>query len=176
MSGIDDFLRESGRKEQGLLTPGHSLNNPHDVGEESHVEHAIGFVKAHDLRFAQVNVATFTHVHDTAGCSDDDIDALSKGLCLLFEVSPSVNSEYDEAGIALEHAQFFCDLIGEFSRGCQNQSLEFTRWLAAFEDGQSKGSGFSRACARLADHIGSLTCNGDRVALNLSCEFPSHGV
>ena len=143
MSRIDNLLRERCRKEQRLLTAGHAFNNPHDVGEETHVEHAVGLVQTEDLRFGQVDVASLAHVHDTAGCADDDVNALAEGFCLLFEVGATVNGQDGQTAIALEHDQFFCDLIGEFTCGCQNEGLEFARWLAAFKDGQAKGSGFS---------------------------------
>ena len=50
MSGIDDLLWEGGGEQQRLLAAGHALNNPHDVGEEPHVEHAVGLVEAEELR------------------------------------------------------------------------------------------------------------------------------
>ncbi len=88
-------------------------------------------------------MASLAHVHDTTGRADDDVNALAESFCLLFEVGATVHGQDGQTAIALEHDQFFCDLVGEFTCGCQNEGLEFTRWLAAFKDGQAKGSGFS---------------------------------
>ena len=143
MSCIDDFLREGSRKQKRLLTPCHALNDPHDVGEETHVKHAIGFVQAEKLRRCKVNVASFCHVHHSTGRTDDDVDAFAEGLGLLLEVGATVDGQDGQPCFALEEVEFLGNLVGQFTRGCQDERLECTGWLASLEDGESKGSGFS---------------------------------
>ena len=101
MSGIDDFLGEGGREEEGLFSTGHALYDPHDVGEESHVKHAVSFVQAHHLWSTKVDVATFTHVHHTARCPHDDINALTQRFGLLLEVGSAVDGQNGKACISL---------------------------------------------------------------------------
>ena len=143
MSGIDDLLREGGRKQERLLAPRHALNNPHDVGEETHVKHAIGFVQAEEFRRCKVNVASFGHVHHSARRTDDDVDAFAEGLGLLFEVGATVDGQDGQPRVALKEVEFLGNLVGQFTRGCQHERLECTGWLASLEDGKSEGSGFS---------------------------------
>ena len=53
MGFILDLARHGGREEQGLARRRRQLENPLDIGDEPHVQHAVGLVHHHDLHAVQ---------------------------------------------------------------------------------------------------------------------------
>ena len=121
-------------------------------------------------------MATLAHVHNTTGCSHDDVNPLSEGLCLLFEVGATVDRQNGEAGVPLKQFEFLSHLICQFTGRRQHQGLKRPRRLASLEDGQPEGCGLSGARASLSDDVRTLSCKRNGVPLHLRCELPAHGV
>ena len=88
-------------------------------------------------------MASLAHVHDSTGCSHDDVNALSEGLGLLLEVGAAVDGEDGQARVALKEVEFFSDLIGQLTRGCEDEGLQGAGGLASLKDGQAEGGCFS---------------------------------
>ena len=124
VSSVNDFLRESCGKQEGLLSPRHAFHHPHDVREEPHVQHAVGFVQAEHLRGRQIDVTSLAHVHDSTGSANDDVNALAQSLGLLFKVRTTVDGEDGESSVALQQREFFSHLVRQFTGWCQNQGLK----------------------------------------------------
>src|SRR5439155_15114348 len=76
-------LRQHRRgEEEGLAVSRKRVDNPADVRQESHVEHAIRLVEDEDLEAAEVDVASGHVVEETAGSRDDHVDASTEGVLL----------------------------------------------------------------------------------------------
>ena len=60
--GVDDFLRESRGEKKGLLACSHSLENPQNVGEKAHVEHAVGFINHQAFNAAEIDISSIQEI------------------------------------------------------------------------------------------------------------------
>src|SRR5437588_553597 len=61
---------------------GQLRDDPADVVDEAHVEHAVGFVQHQRLDAAQIGAALTHQVEQPARRGDDDLDAAAEGLHL----------------------------------------------------------------------------------------------
>src|SRR5471030_722249 len=68
-----DLGRHGGREKQGLADLRQGGDDALDVGNEAHVEHAIGFVDHQDLDVVQENAAALEMVEQTTGCGDQHV-------------------------------------------------------------------------------------------------------
>ena len=84
-----DLGRHGRREEQDLLLGRGQLEDPLDVGNEAHVEHAIGFIDHEDLHPGQEQLAPFEVVQKPAGGSDQDVDAAVELELLVIEGDPA---------------------------------------------------------------------------------------
>ena len=76
--GVDepgDFRRHRRGEEQGLAGEGHQLADALDVGNEAHVEHAVGFVDHQDLDAGQQDLAALGEIEQAAGRRDQHVGA-----------------------------------------------------------------------------------------------------
>jgi len=173
MRCVDDFLWERRRKQQRLFSLCHSFNTPHDVREEPHIKHTVGFIQTKERGLAQIDVSSFSHIHDATGRTNDDVDTVSESFGLLLEVSTSVNGENLQSHGALQRVEFFGNLTGQFSCWRQDEGLQCPCCLASLHNGKAKGSGFARPGSCLANHVVALTSQWNGVALDLGRKFPS---
>ncbi len=67
--------RHGGGEEKGLAGERHHLHDALDIGNEPHVEHAVGFVDHQKLDAGQEQLATFDMVEQPAGGRDEHVDA-----------------------------------------------------------------------------------------------------
>ena len=67
--------RHCGGEEQRLACKWRQFENALDVGDEAHVEHAVGFVDDHDLHAGQEQLAAFEMIEQTPGRGDQHVDA-----------------------------------------------------------------------------------------------------
>ena len=70
-----DFRGHGGRKEQRLTRKGRQFENALDVGNEAHVEHAVGFIDHHHLHAGEQKLAALEMVEQPAWRGDQHIDA-----------------------------------------------------------------------------------------------------
>ena len=124
MSGVNDFLGKGGGEQQGLFTSSHPLDDPHDVREEPHVKHPVGFVKAEELGGCEVDVTSLAHVHHATGRPNNHVHAFGEAFRLLFQIGSTVNGLDAEPSVALKEQEFLCDLVGQFSGWCKDQCLQ----------------------------------------------------
>ena len=71
-----DVVREGGREQQVLPLGGQRGQDPADVADESHVEHAVGLVQDEDLDPAQVDGALADVVEQPTRGGDHDLGAV----------------------------------------------------------------------------------------------------
>jgi len=77
-----DAVGHRGAEEQVLTTGGHQVLNAVDIVAESHVEHAVGFIKNKMLNPTQIHVALVVQVQQATGCCNEQIHASAKGFDL----------------------------------------------------------------------------------------------
>ncbi len=77
--------RHGGREEQRLAGEGQHLADALDVGDEAHVEHAVGLVDDEDFHRVQKELAAFAVVPSAAGRRDQHVGAALELAFLLVE-------------------------------------------------------------------------------------------
>ena len=80
-----DLRRHGRREEQRLAGEGHQLDDALDVGDEAHVEHAVGFVDHQDLDAGEHQLAALEVIEQAAGRGDQHIDAAVELSVLVVE-------------------------------------------------------------------------------------------
>ena len=78
-----DRRRHRCRKQQRLAVGRQFGADMFDVGNETHVEHAIGFVDHQQFASVQQYVAAFEQIHQSARCRDQHVDAFFQRLYLI---------------------------------------------------------------------------------------------
>ena len=84
-----DLGRHGRREEQDLLLGRCQLEDPLDVGNEAHVEHAIRFVDHEDLHSGKEQLAPFEVVQQPTGGRDQDVNAAIELEFLVVEGDPA---------------------------------------------------------------------------------------
>ena len=79
------LFRHRRREEQRLPGEGHQLEDALDVGDEAHVEHAVGLVDHHDVDAGQHQLAALEMVEQPAGRCDQHINAAREQRILIAE-------------------------------------------------------------------------------------------
>ncbi len=77
-----DLLREGGREEHGLAFGRHVFEDALHVGQEAHIEHAVGFIEHQDLDTLELGIALVEMIEQAAGAGDQDLDAVAQGAYL----------------------------------------------------------------------------------------------
>jgi hypothetical protein len=78
----DDGRRHRRREEERLPLRGHVLQHAADVGQEAHVEHAVGLVEDEDLEAGELRVREAEVVEQAAGRRDDHVGAAPERVLL----------------------------------------------------------------------------------------------
>ena len=87
-----DLLREGGGEQQALTLGRQQREDALDVGDEAHVEHAVGLVQHQDFDLTEVDRLLFDVVEQAARGGDDDFDATAQFHLLRPDVHPAVNA------------------------------------------------------------------------------------
>ena len=77
-----DFGRESRREEQTLAIGGQKLQDARNVGQEPHVEHAVGFVEHDHFDLRKVHGAAFDMVEESPGRRGEHFNAATQHVGL----------------------------------------------------------------------------------------------
>ncbi len=81
-ASVRDRRRHRRAEEQRLLARRQVPEHAADVGQEAHVEHAIGFVEHEELEPGQLRVGHAEVIEEAAGRGDDDVDAAAERVLL----------------------------------------------------------------------------------------------
>ena len=76
------------------------LEHPADVGQEAHVEHAVGLVEHQDLEAGEAGVGLLEVVQQAARAGDDDVDAGAQGALLRAHADAAVDGGGADAACA----------------------------------------------------------------------------
>ena len=126
-----DLFRERGREQQVLAFRRQHGQHFLDVADETHVEHAVGFVQDQDFHFRQVNRALAHVVQQAARRGDEHVDAVFELLDLRVDADAAEDHGGVQLGVFAVGAHAFLDLRGEFARRCQDQGADRARGRVA---------------------------------------------
>ena len=114
-------LRDGGGEEQRLPIPGNHLHDPANVRDETHVEHAVGFVEDKRLDARKVDVALVAEILQSSRGGDEHVDASLQRPHLVVLADASVDNGVSQLESATVRHEAFMDLGGEFTRRAQDQ-------------------------------------------------------
>ena len=167
VSGVENLLRECGAKKQGLLSVRGLLEDPQDIREESHVQHAVRLVEAEVLNVLELEVPPFGHVNHSPRGSDNDVGAFVEFLRLLLKVGASVDGLDRQPLVSLQTVNLLCDLHGELPSWTEDDGLRRARGRATLKNRDSECGCLSRAGPRLPYDVHPLSSRRQCLPLNL---------
>ena len=152
-----DFRRHGGGEKQSLAGERHQLADAFDVGDEAHVEHAVGFVDDQQLDAGEQQAAALGMIEQASGRRDQHVDAAGELGVLVAERHAADDERDVELVVLAVFFEMLDDLGGEFARRLENERARHTCPRAAlFEHGehrQHEGGGFAGAGLRNAEHV-----------------------
>ena len=167
-----DLRRHGRREEQRLLLRRRQFENSLNVGNEAHVEHAVGFVDHHDLDAGHQQLAALEMVQQAAGRGDQDVDAPIK-LQLLVPKGDAADQQRPGEGPLLALGVFVegsGDLVGQLPGRSDDEGARHARLRTprsqAFDHRQGKGGGLAGAGLGDAKNVAALQRDGDGLSLD----------
>ena len=165
-----DFRRHRRGEEQGLPRERHQLADAFDVGDEAHVQHAVGFVDDQQFDAGEQQAAAFGVVEQAAGGRDQDVDAAGQFGVLVAE-RDAADQERDVEFLAdAVFVEILFHLGREFAGRFEDQGAGHSCPGAALfqhgEHGQDEGSGLAGAGLGDAENVSPGENVGDRLFLD----------
>lgn len=154
-----DLAAEGGGEHKGLTPGGEGFDDALDGGEETHVEHAVGFVEDEAFEIAEVAVALAHEVDETAGGGDDDVGSVAQGLDLGAFADAAEDHGDAQGEVFGVGVDVVFDLGDEFAGGGEDEGFGAAHAALALkagevgEDGQGEGGGFAGAGLGDADEV-----------------------
>ncbi len=159
-----DLGRHGGREEQSLAPRRQQLADLLDVGDEAHVQHAVGFVDDENFDAHQHQASALKVIQHSAGSGDQNIDAAVELLDLFVHRDAADEQRYVELVIDAVLLEALGHLGGKLACRRQNERARHPRsGSAGFEPGdhgQNERGGLARAGLRYSENISP--CDGDR--------------
>ncbi len=142
------------------------LADAFDVGDETHVEHAVGFVDDQDLDAVQQELAALAVVEQATRRRDQHIGAALQLPVLLLKGNPADQKRDVELGMVLAvFDEVLFDLRREFARRFQDQRARHasagTAFLEAREHRQHKGCCLAGTGLGDAQHVLALQAHAE---------------
>ena len=126
-----------------------------DVVDEAHVEHFVGFVENEVGNVRQIHFSAVDEIDDSAGRSDDDVDAFVERAHLDGDRRAAVDGQDSDSRKAAEGGHFIGNLHGQFSRRCEDDRLDVARLFRdVLQDRDAERGCLSRTGPGLADDVG----------------------
>ena len=152
-----DFRRHGRREEQGLARERHQLADALDVGDEAHVEHAVGFVDDQQFDAGEQQAAAFGMIEQPTGGGDQHVDAAGELGVLIAERHAADDERDVELVVLAVLLEMLDDLRGQFARRLEDERARHARARAALlehgEHRQHESGGLAGAGLRDAEHV-----------------------
>ena len=165
---LDDRIRHRGAEEEHLLFGGQVAQNSLDVGQESHVEHAIRFVQHQMLHRGQRGVRLRHVIEQPTRRGHHQVYFRAEGMLLRTHADAAVDRGTRQRRMHRERLRRFEDLQREFTRRYHDQ-----RARGAARTGQHAVQNRQQECCRLAttrlrtrQHVPSVARGRNGVGLN----------
>ena len=117
-----DFLGKSCREEQILALGRQQGQDPADIANEPHIEHAIGFIEDENFNPRQVQGSLTDVVQQTTGRGDQNVQSFAQGVDLRLHTDPTKHHHRAHWQVLAVGADRLLDLRGQFSGRGQNQA------------------------------------------------------
>ena len=129
-----------------------------DVGQKSHVEHAIRFVEHEKLEARQPGVGCTEMIEQPAGSADDDVDAAAEGMLLRAHADTAEHRGRGERRVHGEGGQILGDLRGELPGRRQHERACRAAGPAhqLMQNRQEKRGGLAASGHRTREQVASL--------------------
>ena len=167
-----NLFRQRGRKEQRLPLPWKGAHDLPDVGEESHVQHPVGFIQDGHLDLRKVDEPSAHEVEQPAGRGHDDLHPRPQRGDLRILAHAAVDRGASQMNMAAVVAhEFFC-LQGQLTSGSDDQRANAFAAHARsvcgeqVQDRQCECRGFPRSGLGDADDIAAAEDERNGFALN----------
>jgi hypothetical protein len=116
---------ECRREHEGLtiVDTGHvfALDDPTDLGFETHVKHSICFIEDQEFDVCQTNSSTFHQIDQTTGRGSQQVASTFNLTQLLSNIGTTVHDAGFDPRAVGEFASFIVDLKDEFAGGCEDE-------------------------------------------------------
>jgi len=144
------------------------LEDPLDVVDEAHVQHAVGLVQDEEPDVADVQEATAHEVHDAPGRAHDHGCAFAEFLDLGLELGAAVDGGDDDLEVLADLLGLVRHLLREFPGRAKDERLHVLLVVVqALQDGDHERRGLAAPRLGLADHVRARQGKGDRLELDL---------
>ena len=155
-----DLRRHGRREEQRLAGEGQEFDDALDVGDEAHVEHAVGLVDDEDLDAVEEELAALEMIEHAAGRGDQHVGAAVELLLLVVEGDAADEERHRQLVVDAVAVEALLDLRGELARRLEDEGARHARARAALlEDGehrQDEACGLAGAGLGDAEHVAAL--------------------
>jgi hypothetical protein len=133
-----DLVGEGGREQQALALLRQHGEDALDVGDEAHVQHAVGFVEHQHLDLGEGDALLLDVVEQAARRGDDDLAAFAQLGDLRLDVHAAVDADRAQRQVLAVGDDAFMHLHRQFARRRQDQRAyrvaagegELLAWLA----------------------------------------------
>ena len=115
-----NLRRHSGGEEEGLACERCEAKDTLDIRDETHVEHAVGFIHNHHFDVSKDQFATLMVIKQTARCGDQNIDAFVDQLVLFLERNTTDQQGLCQLEILGVGVEILSNLCGQLPRGAEH--------------------------------------------------------
>ena len=115
------FRGHGGAEEQRLALLRQAREHAADIGQEAHVEHAVGLVDHQHVERVEARVVGGHVVEQSTGRGDDHVYAGAEGALLGSGTDAAEHRRAGDLGEARELHELFVDLRSQLARGRQHQ-------------------------------------------------------
>ena len=168
--GLDAGPGQGRREEQGLAVRVAHLDDPHDIGGEAHVQHAVGLVQHQDLQVSQVRRAPLQVIQEPPRRGDEDVRIAAQAGHLLAGGAATHDDPGGEPREAGDLEEMLLDLIGQLPGRHQDQGADALARCRlgqkALHHGQQEGDGFARPGGGGHQQVGPGDGEGDHQPLD----------
>ncbi len=162
-----NLLREGGGEQQVLPLLRQELDDPADVVDEAHVEHAIGLVQHQDFHAAQVHGALLHVVEQAARRRDEDVHAALERVNLRMDADAAENDGGAHRRVLAIGAHAFLHLRSELARRHEDEHADVPlRRAQALQDRQGEAGGLAGAGLRGGEQVAAGEHDGNGLRLD----------
>ena len=165
-----DRRRHRRRKQQRLAVGRQLRTDRLDVGNEAHVEHAVGLVDDEEVAAGQHDLAALEQVHQPARRRDQHVDAFVQRLDLVAHLHAADQQRHLEIVVLAVFLEILGDLGGKLARRLEDQRARHQRAAAAVREDvdhrQHEAGGLAGAGLGDADDVLHHQHRRDRLRLD----------
>ena len=157
--------------------------NTLQVGQETDVEHAIGFVKDHIFHLIEHRVFGFNVIEQATRCGHQNFDTSFELKGLRLHVHATKHHRAAHLGVLGIQLDLLRHLVGQFAGGQEHQGAHRVACgrcgrvfvlQEALEQRQRKSSRFTGTCLRCAHHVFASQNHRNGLGLNGGHGFVAH--